>query len=299
MAITRLEIAYTKAYGEELGAKMYGELMAAAKEVVEKSSKQASAEVSDKQVENTQSGQTRGVEPAQFMPEQPKQEEQTPVEDYTVRKKKPQENEATEKEEPKKNSFIWRILDDMEKNAEKSDDPTMALFLSVFKMALKYASGHEEFNQQLDAMEKDPTVKDVVKEAPIKEAPAKEVETVKLSNEQTKSPLDLSLDEILKVNVPNAEDIKIKSSAELKCDKIFDGKETVTMEDLKPLGVTNADLQPTLKTLLKDNPEKQSQLIPEGLGNENAPIGKELAVALIGRAEQREAIARHNAMQRA
>ncbi len=90
---------------------------------------------------------------------------------------------------------------------------------------------------------------------------------------------------------PDLSKIKVKSSAELEFDKLAAGKEQMTLADLEKAGVNlKTDLQPTLKALAKDNPEKVSELAPQGLGDKDKPVSKELAVALIGRKQQRDAI---------
>ncbi len=90
-----------------------------------------------------------------------------------------------------------------------------------------------------------------------------------------------------------------KTPADLAYDKIAQGKDVVTLADLRQAGVNlRTDLRPTLEALINGKPEKLGELAPKGLGDENVPVSKEFATALIARAQEREVIMRKNAFMR-
>lgn len=85
------------------------------------------------------------------------------------------------------------------------------------------------------------------------------------------------------------ETIKLPSQAEMKYDQLAAGKEQMTLADLEKAGVNlKTDLQPTLKALTTEGPESVLKLAPNGLNGKDSVVSKELAVALIERAQARE-----------
>lgn len=85
--------------------------------------------------------------------------------------------------------------------------------------------------------------------------------------------------------------VKIPTLAEMQYNRMLGDKENLTVGDLMDYGVTAKDLQTVAKDLLKDNPERQAELMPEALGDEKAKVGKEYALALIERVQTRQNLA--------
>lgn len=99
------------------------------------------------------------------------------------------------------------------------------------------------------------------------------------------------------------DEIKIMKPEEATYQQLLAGKENgtegLTMKDLKEFGVTAKDVEISAAALTKDNPDKMLKLAPKGMSDEKAPISKELAVAAIGRKQERDAIMRSNMNVRA
>lgn len=227
------------------------------------------------------SRETPAVEPVQTEMPKPAQEnvsegQEPAVEEVTADKQETQTSAKSGKEEyPTLFSLFCDMMGGEEKKEDKADEVLEEMLMAAFASWM----GMDVYKERLEEIEKS-----------LQQAAERERQE-KLREQETKEQPIPSL-----AQTQNATQEKRLSPAEAAYAKMADGKEQVTLGDLEKAGVNlKTDLQPTLKALTKDHPEKLSELAPKGLGDRSAPVNKEFAVALIARKQQREAIVRNNA----
>lgn len=284
--VEKIKVAYQKAYGDFWETKYAQDMAARSKDDVNEKSEPVK-EQAETVHEAPEAVQTAEVQETVQVQEAPAavQEAFMPEKEEKAYMVKP--DDKAKDDFP---SLFSMFTEMMGGENQGGDDELAAMFALAFSALLgedKFKERLEEAERKLEEMRKREQEKENVEKAPA----AAEKEPVKAEKEPVKAEK-----EPVAAELPS---VKIKTPADMAYDKVAQGKEQVTLADLKQAGVNlKTDLQPTLKALTKDNPNKISELAPKGLGDEKVPVSKEFATALIARAQQREAISRHNGLSR-
>ncbi|MCM1323807.1 MAG: hypothetical protein NC218_06565 [Acetobacter sp.] len=327
MAKSDLEIAYEKAYGEHSKTMLDRRMEVKEASIPLNVAEMPNAEEMKIEIPKEMEQST----PVQEMPvvetKAPEAEQKAPEVQAAI-EEKPQLVTPNSKAKEKYPSLFSLFSDMM--TAGDSDKKSDEMWEAMFAWAIGAMMGVDVFKERLEQAEREQTERLLAemrekerlaaaeKEGEVK-APEKETATrvdvgaatipLQVAEKPDLAQVNLNIPQTGNVNAaklpeqmaekPDLSQIKIKTPAEIAYDNIAKGKDEVTLADLKAAGVNlKTDLAPTLKALTKDNPEKLAELAPKGLGDENAPIGKELGVALIGRQQQREAMIKHNSLSR-
>ncbi len=320
--IEKIKVAYQKAYGDYWETKFTQDMEARSKD---------NANEKDEQklyAGQVQEAETKSMdEPPVYTAPETEQVQEAPVaEQAAPAPQKEEKSHLVTPNEKVKDSYpsLFSMFSEMLGGDGKQggDDELTAMFVLAFSALLDvdaFKERLEEAERALEEMrkrerekeaaevekapasaEKEPVVYDtepVQPEKKVEKAADVQQAAPEVSPERPKG--GISLTDMAEVRGVDVSQIKLRTPADMAYDNIAKGKEQVTLADLQQAGVNlKTDLQPTLKALTKDNPNKLSELAPKGLGDENAPVSKEFATALIARAQQRETIARHNSLSR-